>query len=333
MLESGGMKAIVLNKTCNADELTVSEIPIPKVKPNWMLVKVIGFGINRSEIILRDYEANEDYINLPVVPGIECVGEVVDAGDTHFKTADKIISLMGGMGRSFDGSYSEYVLLPSKNVFKIDDEIFNRLTVEEIIAIPETYFTAYGSLKTLNLTNNDSLLIRGATSATGLTAMQIAKAMNISVVATSRDNQKLAMLKNNGADYTIVDNGNIVGEIKKIFPEGVDKVLELIGPKTLENSMKCLKERGICCNTGVLGGVEYIDEFDPIKSIPNNCYLTSFFSNYPTQEIIDDLFRFIIDNNIKPNISKIFTSLDEISDAHKLMESNNAEGKIIFKLI
>jgi NADPH:quinone reductase-like Zn-dependent oxidoreductase len=97
--------------------------------------------------------------------------------------------------------------------------------------------------------------------------------------------------------------------------------------------MKCLREFGICCNTGILGGMEYVPEFDPIKTIPNNRYLTSFFSNYPTQEIMDRLFQFVIDNDISPKIGKIFTDLDEISQAHKLMESNEAQGKIIFRLI
>ncbi|MBO5151650.1 MAG: alcohol dehydrogenase catalytic domain-containing protein [Methanobrevibacter sp.] len=72
------MKAIVLENTCKAEDLKVSEIDMPQVKDDWVLVKIIGFGINRSEVILMDYEADEPYINLPVVPGIECVGEIVD---------------------------------------------------------------------------------------------------------------------------------------------------------------------------------------------------------------------------------------------------------------
>ena len=107
------------------------------------------------------------------------------------------------------------------------------MSIEEIIAIPETYFTAYGSIKTLNLTKKDSLLIRGATSATGLSAIQIAKAMGAVVIATSRDKKRLAILKRNNADYVIVDDGDVEDIIKKIFPKGVNKILELIGPKTL----------------------------------------------------------------------------------------------------
>ena len=75
-----------------------------------------------------------------------------------------------------------------------------------------------------------------------------------------------------------------------------------------------------------------MDKFDPIKTIPNNSYLTSLFSNYPSQKIIDNLFDFIIKNNIKPKISKVFNNLEDMPKAHKLMESNKAQGKIIFKL-
>ena len=332
MLESDCMKAVVLEKTFKANELKVSEVPIPKVKDDWLLVKVIGFGINRAEIVLRDYEADEDYINLPVIPGIECVGEVIDPSNSKLNKGDKIVALMGGMGRTFDGGYAEFALLPFKNVFKIDDDVFDHLTIEEIIAVPETYFTAYGSIESLQLKNQDSILIRGATSACGLTAMQLAHAMNAKIIATSRNESKFDLLKDNGADFTVVDDGNIEEKVKDIFPSGVNKILELVGPGTLEDSMNCLSEWGICCNTGILGGVEYIPEFDPIKSIPNNRYLTSFFSNYPTQEIIDDIFRFIIDKGIKPNIGHVFTNLEDICDAHKLMESNKAKGKIIFRL-
>ena len=327
------MKAVVLERTCKASELEVKEVPIPEVKSGWVLVKVIGFGLNRSEVILRDYEADEDYINLPVIPGIECVGEVIDGSDTHLMKGDKIVALMGGMGRTFNGSYAEYALLPLKNVFKLDEVVFNYLSIEEVIAIPETYFTAFGSIEGLQLKKDESILIRGATSACGLSAMQIADSIGAEIIATSRDKSRFDILKNKGASYTVVDDGLIEDKIKENFSDGVDKILELVGPTTLDDSMKCLKEWGICCNTGILGGIEYIPEFNPIKTIPNNRYLTSFMSNFPTQKLIDDLFKFIINNNLKPDIAEIFTNLEDISNAHELMESNKAQGKIIFKLI
>ena len=327
------MKAVLLEKCCNADELKVVNIKKPTLKEGYLLVQINAFGINRSEIILRQYEAEEDYIKLPVVPGIECVGTVVKSSDTNFNVGDKVISLMGGMGRSFNGSYQEYALLPIKNTFKISDNVMNKLSTEEIASIPETYFTAYASLfECLQLSSRDTLLIRGATSATGIAALKLARAYGCKIIATTRNNERTNKLSSLGAEYVVIDDGNISEKVKEIYLEGVDKILELVGPQTLNDSFKALKKHGICCVTGILGNKELIENFDPIKDVPNAKYLTSFFSNYPNQEIIDNIFEYIINNNIKPQISRVYTSLEDISKAHELMESNNAQGKIIIKL-
>lgn len=327
------MKAIVLKNTCKADELKVEQIKMPTLKKDSVLVKVNAFGINRSEIILRAYEADEDYIHLPVVPGIECVGTVMESSNDKFNKGDKIIALMGGMGRIFNGSYEEYTVIPAKNTFKIKDNILDNFNLEEIASIPETYFTAYGSLfESLKLNNDDILLIRGGSSATGLTAMSLAKAYGCSVISTTRNKNRVSQLLSLGADYVLIDDGDICDKVLDICPEGVDKILELVGPSTMNNSMKCLCNGGICCITGILGDEEVIKEFDPIKDIPNGKFLSSFFSNYPSEEIIDEISDFILKYDIKPKISKVFNSLENISDAHILMESNKAEGKIIVKL-
>lgn len=172
----------------------------------------------------------------------------------------------------------------------------------------------------------DTLLVRGATSATGLTAIQLASAVGCKIIATSRNENRFEKLKNCGADECVVDDGDLSGHIS------CNKILELIGPKTLIDSLNLLEEDGICCVTGILGGIEYLDGFDPIKHLYKK-YVTSFFSNFPTQDIIDEIFDFIIINDIKPAIGRVFTSLEDIPKAHLLMESNNAQGKIIFRLI
>lgn len=101
------MRAVVIDKCCKAEDLHVTDIPVPEVRPGWVLVKVHAAGLNHSEVILRQYEADEDYINTPVVPGIECVGEIADPSDSDFKNGERVVGLMGGMGRSFNGSYEE----------------------------------------------------------------------------------------------------------------------------------------------------------------------------------------------------------------------------------
>lgn len=327
------MKAIVLEKTCKAEDLKVTEVPIPKIEEDKVIVKVKGFGINRSEVILRDYEADEPYIKLPRIPGIECVGEIIETSNSSFKKGDIVCCLMGGMGRSFDGSYAEYALVPTKNTFKINEDILEKLSLEELIAIPETYFTAFGSLfECLDLKKDDLLLIRGGTSAAGLSTIQLAKSIGCTILATSRNEDGINKLKSLGVDYPIIDNGEISSGVLKIFPEGIDKILDFIGASSLKDSMRTLKFRGIICVTGLLGGEDYIKEFDPITEVPNGRYLTGFYSNYPSQKTMDKLFEFIISHNIKPTISRVFHSLENMKDAHKLMESNDAKGKIVFKL-
>ena len=319
------MKAIVLNGCCKAEELKVKQIPVPEVRKGWVLVKVHAAGLNHSEAILRMYEADHDYIDTPIVPGIECVGEIADASDSAFKKGDKVIALMGGMGRSFNGSYEEYALLPEKNVFKVD----SGLDWISLAAIPETYFTAYGSLvECLMLTSDDTLLIRGATSTVGQAAIQLAKAIGATVIATARREISFEKLKNIGADYCIIDDEHISQQHLPIVP---NKVLELIGPKTLQDSLRVVSHPGYVCNTGILGNVFTVEHFDPIKYIPNGVFLTGFFSNFPTQETVYNLFALIRKANICPLYSKVF-SLDEIAHAHTLLEKGGAGGKIIIKI-
>ena len=185
--------------------MCVSEIPIPEVNPGWVLVKNHAAGLNHSEALLRMFEIENDYIQKPIVPGIECVGEVADPSDSRFSKSDKVIALMGGMGRLFNGSYAEYALLPTTNVFKVETD----LDWISLAAVPETYFTAYGSLtECLLLNDSDTLLVRGATSTVGQAAIQLGKAMGARVIAACRKEKDFDRLKAIGADFCCIDDRN-----------------------------------------------------------------------------------------------------------------------------
>ncbi|MCR4993796.1 MAG: zinc-binding dehydrogenase [Bacteroidales bacterium] len=319
------MKAILLQGCCKAEEMHVCELPVPQVRPGWVLVKVHAAGLNHSEALLRMYEADNDYINTPIVPGIECVGEIADASDTHFSIGDRVIALMGGMGRSFNGSYAEFALLPAKNVFKVHTD----LDWLALAAIPETYYTAFGSLtEGLLLQPSDVLLVRGATSTVGLAAIQLAKAIGCRVIASSRREEKFARLYKVGADACVLDDGQIAQKTMTLQP---NKILELIGPKTLHDSLLAVRRPGYVCSTGLLGNQFTVAQFDPIKYIPNNVFLTGFYSNYPSEEVINNLFGIIRKAHLHPLYHKVFT-LEEIAQAHTLLEKGTAEGKIILKM-
>jgi NADPH:quinone reductase-like Zn-dependent oxidoreductase len=319
------MKAVVLYKTCSPNELTVSEVPIPEVKPGWVLIQVKAFGLNRSELMMREYEGNASYIQLPRILGIECVGEIAEASDSTFCKGQKVVALMGGMGRSFDGSYAEYTLIPTKNVFSVETD----LDWTELGAIPETYFTAYGSLfNCLQLAAEDVLFVRGGTSSAGLAAIQLAKSVGATVLASTRKVAKRELLISQGANHVLIDDGTLKSQLLKLYPNGITKILELIGPATLLESASLLRHHGIVCVTGILGKKGTIDNFYPIKDIPSGVYLTGFSSNYPTQKIMDDIFKRIKTHNLHPTIAKVF-SLSEIGQAHQIMENNEANGKVV----
>ena len=314
------MKAVLIDKVTKSEDIQLSEVAIPSIKEGYVLVKIKAFGINHSEKLLRTFEIENDYIHKPIIPGIECVGEIVNPSDSAFVKGDKVIALMGGMGRSFNGSYAEYALLPTKNVFKINSD----MSWELLGSIPETYFTAWGSLfECLKLQKEDTLLIRGATCALGYAAIKIAKALGCKVIGTTHKKGKFYLL--NECDEVVLDEGILQGKIV------ADKVLELIGPKTLKDSLKCVYKNGIVCQTGLLGGVYVLDDFDPIKDIPNGVYLTGFFSNYPTQEIIDEMFDFINKHHLEPSIGACYDFKD-IRQALMDIDNHKVEGKVVIRL-
>lgn len=312
------MKAVVLNGVTPAKTVALSKVEIPKARPGWVLVKVKAFGMNHSEQILRLHEIENDYIQKPIIPGIECVGEIADASDSGFQTGQRVAALMGGMGRSFDGSYAEYALLPAHHVFPVESS----LTWAQLGAVPETYFTAWGSLSEgLDLQPSDTLLIRGATCALGYAAIQIAKAYGCRAIATTHREQKLPLI--DSADEAVLDTGKLSGLLS-----GVTKALELVGPKTLSDTLRCMEKGGIVCDTGILGGVYALNGFDPIKSIPNSVYLTGFHSNWPTGEVMRELFAFLEEKGLEPCVGAVY-DLKDIRGACMAQDSGKVNGKIV----
>ncbi len=319
------MKAVILTRPCKAEDMTLTEIPVPPTRPGWVLIKVKAFGINHSEVLLRQFEIAQDYIRKPIVPGIECVGEVIDSSDSGLAKGQRVMALMGGMGRSFNGSYAEYALLPASHVFPVE----SNLDWDELAAIPETFYTAYGSLSlSLQLNPDDVLLIRGGSSTVGIAALQLAKAMGAKVISTTRSEKKADLLLSYGADDVILEGADFRKRFLEKYPAGATKVLELIGASTLFESLRLTATHGIVCHTGLLGGVYGLKHFDPIKDIPSGVYLTGFYSNNPTLRQISEMISVIERGGIHPVIAEKFT-LENISEAHRLAEQRGQIGKIV----
>ena len=319
------MKAVILTEPCRAEDMKLSEMATPAVSPAKVLIKVKAFGINHSEVLLRKFEIANIYISKPIVPGIECVGEIADPSNSRFRKGQQVVALMGGLGRSFNGSYAEYALVPTSHVFAVE----SKLSWTELAAIPETFFTAYGSLMlSLQLNKSDRLLIRGGTSTVGLAAIQLAKAVGAEVIATTRSDRKAEIMIKSGADAVVTEGKDFRQRFLSQYPTGATKVLELIGAATLRDSLRLTTRHGIVCHTGLLGGIYGLEYFDPIKEIPSGVYLTGFYSNTPTQDEIDRMMALIESAGIHPVIAEVFP-FERIADAHALAEERGQTGKIV----
>lgn len=317
------MKAIKLIGKCEAKDLKPISVPKPEVKDGYVLIKVKAFGVNESEVTSRKGESDGDF-SFPRILGIEGAGivEAVPAG-SKLKPGQKVITMMGGMGREIDGSYAEYMLVKESNVIPIE----TNLDWSIIGALPEMTQTAYGSLvEGLKLQKGDKLLIRGGSSTVGLMAIILAKSMGAYVIATTRHMSKTTKLKEYGADQVIIDNPNFKQEMQKNGK--IDKVLELVGCSTLFEDLSFLKQGGFGCFTGALGGQWTIKEFSPYM-IPTGVFLTSYAGeakDLPAKEI-NKILDEIAKDKIKVPIAKVYHGLEEVGQAQTNLESGNFLGK------
>lgn len=321
------MKAAVTTKAGNPAVIEIQEVDKPKVKSGWILIKVEAFGLNRSELFTR--RGDSPGVKFPRVQGIECVGTVEEDPSNTYSRGQQVAAIMGGMGRFFDGGYAEYTLSPIEIIFPFK----SKLGWDVLGAIPEMFQTVSGSLnQALEIAEGESLLVRGGTSSIGMLSCQLAKSKGLTVISTTRNPDKKQALINNGVDHVIIDDGSIKDQVREIYPNGVNKVLELIGTRTLKDSLKCIAPKGMVCMTGILGNEWTMKEFTPMGDIPSLGRLTVYMgeSKNLSKELLQDFIDDVEKGNIKLNIDKVF-QLSEVAKAHQYMEDNRAKGKIIVK--
>lgn len=322
------MKAAVTIQPGMPGVIQIQDLPTPAAKEGWVVIKIKAFGLNRSELFTR--QGHSPGVLFPRVQGIECVGEVENDPSGTYQKGQKVAAIMGGMGREFNGGYAEYTQVPKTIVFPFESD----LPWAVLGAIPEMFQTVSGSLnEALEIKAGETLLIRGGTSSIGMLACQLAKSMGLTVISTTRDEAKVIHLKENGADHVIIDDGDVYSKLRPIYPQGVDKVLELVGIASLKDSLNCIRPKGVVCMTGILGGSWTMNEFTPMGDIPSLGRLTVYMGDAANLHK-DHLQKFIdavADGIIKLNIDKVF-KLNQVAEAHSYMESNQAKGKIVVEI-
>lgn len=273
-------------------------------------------------------------VKFPRILGIEAAGVVEEApgSEERLRKGDIVGTAMGGMGRDFDGGYAEYTCVPASQVQVIKSGA--RIPWEILGALPEMLQTTWGALfKTLRLEENDRLLIRGGTTSVGLAAAAIAKSHGIFVAATSRKPEREKLLRANGADQIFIDNGTIADQVEQ--SGGFNKVLEMVGVTTVDDSLQCVDEGGIVSLVGSVCNKWAFDAgWSPMVSIPTAVSLTAYhsspkaFMETPLDSIIEQLGT----ETLKRLVGKTFYGLDKIVEAHRCMDEDTAGGKIVVLL-
>ncbi|MQA72826.1 MAG: zinc-binding dehydrogenase [Solirubrobacterales bacterium] len=321
------MRAAVVSEPGGPEVLRVEERPTPEARPGWVLVRVRGFGLNRSELGTRRGDSG-DAVRFPRVLGIECVGEVAEAPGSDLEPGRTVVAAMGGMGREFDGGYAECALLPREHVIPIS----TTLPWSRLAALPETFATAWGSVvKTLRLERGETILVRGGSSSVGMAAITIASELGATVIATTRQEAKRAAMEEQGADHVVIDPGSIAEEVRRIAPDGVDALFELVGPRVIADSVAAVRSGGRVCLSGYLA-----ESWDVDSARAAVAAAGASFATFGSIEVSDDAYReplqaiveAVESGRYRDGLARVF-ELDEIADAHRLMEDDGVAGKVV----
>jgi NADPH:quinone reductase-like Zn-dependent oxidoreductase len=311
------------------DKLVYRDIPKPEPKEGMVVIRVKAFGVNHAEMHMRrgEWAENADVI------GLECVGIVDSCPGGEFPVGAKVAAMMGGMGRTINGSYAEYTRVPVDVVTLINAD----LSWAELAALPESYATAWTCLfRNLEIKEGHTVLIRGATSAFGQAAVNLAVDAGAKVIATTRNRDRFAKLEALGVTRCELEGP----ELSKRLPEAgkIDRILDLVGNSVIVDSLSMLPRYGRACIAGWLGGLAPVQDFNPLAQMNSGVYLTFFaafhfglpdfpLSDVPLQQIAEKAAA----GRFKAKPARIF-KFEEIREAHRVMEANEAGGKMVVVL-
>ena len=325
------MKAVEITAYGAPDVLRMGERASVQAGVGEVLIRVAASGVNRPDVLQRTG-------NYPVppgasdIPGLEVAGEII-AGDAAamaaagFKPGDRVCALVAG------GGYAELCAAPVGQCLPVP----KGLTDIEAASLPETFFTVWSNVfDRARLQAGETLLIQGGTSGIGVTAIQMAKALGATVIATAGSDDKCAACLALGADHAInYKTADFSVEAKRLTDgKGVNVILDMVAGSYVAREVECLAEDGRLVIIAVQGGVKA--EFNAGMVLRKRLSITGStlrprpiaFKTAIAQSLRAKVWPLLESGAIKPVIYKTFAA-DAAAQAHALMESNQHIGKII----
>ena len=342
------VNALFLESHGGLEVLKYGEMPIPQPKKGEVLVHVQACGLNHLDIWIRQGLPGIS-LPLPHIIGSEVVGTVAQGGSesSRFKPGDQVLVAPGIscgqcpaclkgrdsqcrefkiIGLQINGGYAEFVAVPEKNLIPLPPT----LSPQQWAAVPLVFMTAWHMLVTRGgLQKGETVLIHAAGSGVGSAAIQIAKMRGATVFTTVGSDEKIKKAQLLGADLVInYKKADFAQEILRATNnQGVDLVLEHIGPDTWAGSMRCLSRGGRLVTCGSTSGpkVELDLRFFFTKELSVvGCYMGS-------RQELDQVLRLVAEGKLKPVVDTVFP-LADAAKAQATMESRELYGNLVLKI-
>jgi putative PIG3 family NAD(P)H quinone oxidoreductase len=325
------MKYIAVTGPGAAEVMHVASGPLPAIGDNDVLIKVDYAGVNRPDVAQRSGSYAPPPGASPVM-GLEVAGTIVAIGAqvSQWKVGDTVCALTPG------GGYAEYCAAPAAHCLPVPDG----LSLLEAAGVPENFFTVWVNVfDTCKLKAGEKFLVHGGSSGIGLTAIQLAKAFGAEVFTTVGNEEKAAFCKSVGADHTLnYKTQDWMTEIAAITQKkGVNVILDMVGGSYIEKNLRSLALEGRYCFIAFLEGGSATIDFRPLMMKRQTITGSTLRARPDAQKaaiavsLKEKVWPLLAEKKVRPVIHKTF-ALDEIVEAHKLMESSTHIGKIMLKV-
>jgi len=329
------MRAVVIHRPTDARLLHWESVPVPTPGPGQVLVRVLATTVISSEIASREGVSTA---TLPLILGNDFVGEVVEAADEPSLVGRRVLGAYGGYGYTRDGAWADYLVVDASDAFPVDTD----LDLVTLAAVPGSFTAASGGLRSLGPLYGKRLLIRGGTSGVGLAAATLAIDAGAEIIATTRDPRKVDRLLAHGIHHVVLDDGDLPGRVREVVPGGVDLALELLGVASLPETLRCVREYGVVCLTGllrdqtnsILSGIREdrsVPEFPhPMELIPPTVRLTvgGVAGTARTAEMVQEWVDGMEAGRYRMPVDAVFT-LDQMDEAHRRRADPATFGKVV----